>query len=102
MGFAGASAAPSSPEGVVSQIGQGQIDVAQNLLQTCDTTLAKAAHDPYEARGLIYATLIDADPKIAAAQLQKIRVTQKSAYPNIPRICCHQCGAVHQASCYCY
>ena len=82
MGFAGASAAaPSSPEGVVSQIGQGQIDVALNLLQACDATLAKAAHDPYEARGLIYAMLIDADPKIAAAQLQKIRAHAEVGVP---------------------
>ena len=82
MGFAGASgAAPSSPEDVVSQVGQGNIKAAHELLQTCDTTLAKAAHDPYEARGLIYAMLIDTDPKIAAPQLQKIHAHAENGVP---------------------
>ena len=76
MGFAGARCSTEQPEGVVSQIGQGQIDVAQNLLQACDTTLAKAAHDPYEARGLIYAMLIDADPKLLQHSYKRSALTR--------------------------
>ena len=65
----------------MSQVGQGNIEAAHELLQTCDTTLAKAAHDPYEARGLIYAMLIDTDPKIAAPQLQKIHAHAEDGVP---------------------
>ena len=81
-GFAGASGpAPNTPQTVVGQIGQGQIGAAKTLLQGCDVTLAKAAHDPYEARGLIYAMLIDANPEIAQPQLQKIRAQAERGVP---------------------
>lgn len=82
VGFAGTSGpAPNTPQTVVGQIGQGQIGAAKTLLQGCDVTLATAAHDPYEARGLIYAMLIDANPEIAQPQLKKIRA---QAEPGVP------------------
>jgi len=81
-GFAGTSGpAHNTPQTVVGQIGQGQIGAAKTLLQGCDVTLAKAAHDPYEARGLIYAMLIDANPEIAQPQLQKIRAQAERGVP---------------------
>ena len=83
-GFASSSSgpAPTTPQSVVSQIGQGQINSAKTLLQGCDATLANAAHDPYEARGLIYAMLIDPEPEIAAAQLNKIRAQAERGVPS--------------------
>ena len=74
-------AAATSADQVVSQIGQGQIETAATLLRSCDTTLASAAHDPYEARGLIYAMLIDPNPEIAQAQLDKVHA---QAEPGVP------------------
>lgn len=81
-GFAGSStSAPSNPQELVTQVGQGRIDVAHSLLQGCDGTLSAAAHDPYEARGLIYAMLIDPNPEIAAAQLRKIQTQAEAGVP---------------------
>jgi Zn-dependent protease with chaperone function len=81
-GFAGTNASSTNhPDAVVNQIGQGRVEAATALLQSCNPRLANAAHDPYEARGLIYAMLIDKNAEIAQAQLDKIRT---QAEPGVP------------------
>ena len=81
-GFAGVdTAVATSPQDLVNQVGQGQIAAAHDLLQNCDARLSAAAHDPYEARGLIYAMLIDRQPEIGQAQIQKVRAQAEVGVP---------------------
>ncbi|MBL8891930.1 MAG: M48 family metallopeptidase [Planctomycetaceae bacterium] len=44
-------------------------DYANRLLEQMDPVLLQAAHEPYSARALVMALLIDADPVLANAQL---------------------------------
>lgn len=65
----------ASAEAIVAQVGtpsQVSLVVAQRLIADNDDSLTSAAHDPFEARALIYATLIDADEDVARAQLTLI------------------------------
>ncbi len=81
-GFAGTNASSTNrPDAVVNQIGQGHVEAAATLLQSCNPRLANAAHDPYEARGLIYAMLIDKNAEVAQGQLDTIHA---QAEPGVP------------------
>ena len=65
----------ASAEAIVAQVGapsQVSLAVAQRLIADNDDSLTNAAHDPFEARALIYATLIDTNEDVARTQLALI------------------------------
>jgi Zn-dependent protease with chaperone function len=79
--FAGFSAhdreavAPLSPEAVVATVGsptQEHIDYATALIERLSPTLAEAARDPFSARAIVYALLLDHDEPVRRAQLDLI------------------------------
>ena len=60
------------PQAVNDRVGQpsaASVDKARELIAENDAALIDAAHDPYEARALVYAMLIDPDAQIAQQQL---------------------------------
>ena len=74
-GFAGAEAAgePAGPDlaSAVDQIGQptpAHVEYAAKLIDRLPAPVVEAAHEPYGARALVYALLLDPDP--AARRLQ--------------------------------
>ena len=84
-GFAGdAPHYRSTPESIAQQVGaptQASLDAARELIDSNDDALLDAAHDPYEARALVYAMLIDRDDELAQAQLDYI---ETNAEPGVP------------------
>jgi len=86
--FAGAAAGAmqihAAPDDIVEQVGtisDDSIAVAKQLIEEQSDDLADAAHDPFEARALIYAMLIDPDERIAQQQLGFIA---QQAEPGVP------------------
>ncbi len=84
-GFAGttppvASGVDEIPQHVGTLSDEG-IAVAQQLIADHPERLKNAAHDPFEARALIYAMLIDRKPDLAQKQLAFI---EKSAERGVP------------------
>ncbi len=65
----------------VGTISDNSIAVAQQLIEEQTEDLSAAAHDPYEARALIYAMLIDREQRIAQQQLDFIA---REAEPGVP------------------
>ena len=64
-----------SVDSIVASIGtvsHDNMERAHNIIESNDEVLNDAAHDPFEARALIYAMLIDPDANIAQAQLRLI------------------------------
>ncbi len=69
-GFSGAVAA--TPEAIVDMVGApdaGSLATARHLIEDNAEILRDAAHDPYEARALVYAMLLSRDPEVARAQI---------------------------------
>ena len=91
VGFAGAAPAPPpltgsppplpepqsapSPEQAIDAIGKPtpqQIARSHQILESLPETLRKAAHEPYGARGVIYALLLDADFTSCQRQFERL------------------------------
>ncbi len=81
-GFAGQPIA--DPENLVAQVGaptEASLQAAQTLISDNPDALTDAAHDPYEARALVYSMLIDSNPDIANQQFTYINA---NAEPGVP------------------
>ncbi len=73
--MAGGARLSASPESVLASIGAPQkshMDFAAKLLAAIPPTLKAAAHEPFGARAVVYAMLLDADPRIRAAQTERL------------------------------
>ena len=74
--FAGAAAqVAASPEQIVRAVGtpdQASLEVARQLIDENPAVLAEAAHDPFTARGLVYAMLLDAGD-VSRAQIAHLQ-----------------------------
>ncbi|NKC01591.1 MAG: M48 family metalloprotease [Pseudomonadales bacterium] len=74
----------SSPEEVVDHIGrpnETNLAIAHQLIADNDAGLNDAAHDPFEARALVYCMLLDHDETIASKQLAYL---DANAEPGVP------------------
>ncbi len=74
-GFAGAGAAQSLAESPVEQIGRvstAHLEYAARLVEELPKPLVAAAREPYGARAVIYALLLDADPRSRRRQLEAL------------------------------
>lgn len=70
------------PTGVLRRIGVPgveQIVVAAALLESMPDTLRDAAHEPYGARAVVYAVLLDRDSAIRARQLDALRAKAEAS-----------------------
>jgi Zn-dependent protease with chaperone function len=78
-GFAGsasftpatATGSSATPDAVVERVGrpdQSSLNTARQLIAAQDDVLRNAAHDPFDARALVYAMLIDPNPEVAQNQ----------------------------------
>lgn len=80
-GFAGLSGDTAvntkvTPETIATHVGtlsDNSLGKAQQLIAGVSAGLTAAAHDPFEARALIYAMLIDSEPKLAQDQMTFIQ-----------------------------
>ena len=75
LGGAG-GATPLDPSGVLGQIGvpgMEQIFYAAAILESIPEPLRNAAHEPYAARAVIYAVLLDGDTQMRKRQLDALR-----------------------------
>ena len=74
----------ANPTEIVEKIGtldeQGLV-AAQILIATTDLLLKEAAHDPWGARGLIYAILLDAEPELRDRQFAHLQREAESGVP---------------------
>lgn len=76
-------AGKNSPETLVAAIGSaegGDQLQARRILQELSAAVQHAAHEPYGARALIYALLIDRSPEVAQRQWRQL---QQSADPEV-------------------
>jgi len=76
-GFAGAAeAAPTSAADAIEQIGQPtpeHVAYAATLIQSLPDTVVAAAHEPFGARAVVYAMLLDDDEQVRTKQLARLR-----------------------------
>ena len=72
----GQAATPIDPTGVLEQVGMPGMDkilYAAMLLESMPQPLRDAAHEPYGARAVIYAVLLDRDPAMRTRQLEALQ-----------------------------
>lgn len=86
-GFSGstttsAPATPASQSELLESIGSANLAQAQALIHSADAGLLSAAHDTFEARGLIYAMLIAEDTEVAQKQLGYVDANAEAGVPN--------------------
>ena len=75
----------TTPEEIVEHIGrpdQANLEIARQLISDNTEILRNAAHDPYEARALVYCMLIDTDPDVAEAQLSYLHEHAEHGVPD--------------------
>ena len=98
----GAVASVSTPEEVVAHVGrpnETSLAIAHQLIADTDTILNEAAHDPYEARALIYCMLLDRGEAIATKQLAYLDANAEPGVPqHVRRLldATHATDAIHQ------
>jgi len=88
-GFAPGPAAGSvslavAPDAVADRVGtldQSGLTTAQNLIATIDPALREAAHDPWGARGLVYAMLLDPAPTLQERQFAHLQQAAEDGVP---------------------
>lgn len=74
----------ATPDDIVDQIGrpdQDNLDLARQLIRDNTAILNDAAHDPFEARALIYCMLIDRDSAVASRQLEFLEQNAERGVP---------------------
>ena len=87
-GFAGAGSAPPAAETAVEQMGRvssAHLDYAAQLLRDLPLAVKDAAHDSFAARALVYALLMDADPKSRELQLELLDAKGEPGVPELTR-----------------
>jgi Zn-dependent protease with chaperone function len=67
---------------LLASIGSANLAQAQALIHNTDQNLFSAAHDTFEARGLIYAMLIAVDADIAKKQLEYVDTNAEAGVPS--------------------
>jgi hypothetical protein len=70
MGFSSEPAARAMDQ--IGQFTTAHIDYAQKLISSLPAEVVQAAHEPYGARAVIYALLIDHDPEARSLQLEAL------------------------------
>ena len=72
----GAARVELHPEQVVSRVGTmapEQVDIAGALIGAIPETLSAAAHEPFGARAVVFALLLDRDPGVRKVQVERLR-----------------------------
>lgn len=87
-GFAGGGLAPAFAGSAVDQMGRisaAHLDYAVQLLLELPPAVKEAAHDPYAARAVVYALLMDADPESRKLQLEMLDAKGERGVPELTR-----------------
>jgi Zn-dependent protease with chaperone function len=87
-GFAGGGLAPAFAGSAVDQMGRisaAHLDYAVQLLLELPPAVKEAAHDPYAARAVVYALLMDADPESRKLQLEILDAKGERGVPELTR-----------------
>ena len=87
-GFAGGGPAPAFAGSAVDQMGRistAHLDYAVQLLLELPPAVKEAAHDPYAARAVVYALLMDADPESRKLQLEILDAKGERGVPELTR-----------------
>ena len=88
VGFAGGGPAPAFAGSAVDQMGRistAHLDYAVKLLLELPPAVKEAAHDPYAARAVVYALLMDADPESRKLQLEILDAKGERGVPELTR-----------------
>ncbi|HAK96492.1 MAG TPA: Zn-dependent protease with chaperone function [Planctomycetes bacterium] len=97
----GAAAIPVDPAEVLRRIGVPGMDkviYAAALLESIPEPLRNAAREPYDARAVIYAVLLDRDPAVRARQLAALRPkVEEPSYRETERLAVLVDGLVEEA-----
>ncbi len=81
---AGSVTLGADPEQVAERVGtldRTGLTAAQTLIATIDPTLKDAAHDPWGARGLVYAMLLDPEPPLQERQFAHLQQAAENGVP---------------------
>ncbi len=87
-GFAGGGVAPAFAGSAVDQMGRistAHLAYAVQLLRELPSAVKEAAHDPYAARAVVYALLMDADPESRKLQIDIIDAKGERGVPELTR-----------------
>ncbi|HIG72360.1 MAG: M48 family metallopeptidase [Myxococcales bacterium] len=87
-GFAGGGVAPAFAGSAVDQMGRistAHLAYAVQLLRELPPAVKEAAHDPYAARAVVYALLMDADPESRKLQIDIIDAKGERGVPELTR-----------------
>jgi hypothetical protein len=74
----------ASANSIIVQVGlpsEASLAAAHSLIDSTDEILRNAAHDAFEARGLIYAMLLSHDPQVRASQLTFLEQNAEQGVP---------------------
>ena len=89
-GFAGAATTPADADELVERVGTpdgDSLQAAQALISTSPEQLRDAAHDPFEARALIYSMLIDPHEPVRSQQLDYLgQNAERGVLPHLDRL----------------
>jgi len=81
MGFAAEPAANALDQ--IGNVTRQHLDYAQEIIAGMPAPVIEAAHEPYGARAVIYALLLDPDPQVRAHQLE---ILPQHAEPDVERL----------------
>jgi Zn-dependent protease with chaperone function/uncharacterized tellurite resistance protein B-like protein len=87
-GFAGDGPAAAFAGSAIEQMGAistAHLDYAVRLLRELPATVKESAHDPFAARALVYALLMDADPESREGQLEILDAKGERGVPELTR-----------------
>jgi hypothetical protein len=87
-GFAGGGTATAFAGSAVDQMGRistAHLDYAVQLLRKLPPAVKEAAHDPFAARAVVYALLMDADPESRKLQLETLDAKGERGVPELTR-----------------
>ncbi len=87
-GFAGDGTAAAFAGSAIDQMGRistAHLDYAVRLLRELPPAVKEAAHDPFAARAVVYALLMDADPESRELQLGILDAKGEAGVPELTR-----------------
>jgi len=87
-GFAGDGSAAAFTGSAIDQMGRistAHLDYAVRLLRELPAAVQEAAHDPFAARAVVYALLMDADPESRELQLGILDTKGEPGVPELTR-----------------
>ena len=87
-GFAGDGTAATFAGSAIDQMGRistAHLDYAVQLLRELPPAVKEAAHDPFAARAVVYALLMDADPESRKLQLEILDAKGERGVPELTR-----------------